>query len=213
MTDHGTAAYTLGQYNEVQIPILRALPKALEGTDPKQVIPVLQSRGEMLESALEKAIASVVKPMGETLMLTLWGQTTSVLELVELGNYGFSLKDLMTDERFPLHKHRPIQRKIELVKFTRSNYVQPLDILSEFTHRDLEQPTYEDALYFGILYPMEQTKHPVVFLHEPVWGPAGGLGILILTKLPTGGRFLNILIMDSHMEFPPSWVFPGIRKS
>lgn len=75
MENHGTATYTLGQYNEVQIPILRALPKALEGTDPKQVIPILQSHGEMLESALGKAIASVLKPTGETLTITLWGQT------------------------------------------------------------------------------------------------------------------------------------------
>ena len=208
MTDHGTAAYTLGQYNEVQVPILRALPKALEGTDPKQVIPVLQSNGEMLEHELAKAITSVLKPVGETFTLTLWGQTTSISELVELGNYYFFLKDWMTEGRFPLLKHRPVQRTIELVE----NRLQPFDIFSEFVQRNLERPTYEDALYFGIVYPWEKIKHPVVFLHEPVQGPSGELGVIALTKLPSYARFLNILVIESQMKFPPSCIFAGIRK-
>lgn len=213
MENHGTTTYTLGQYNEVQIAILRALPKALKGTDSNKIIPLLQSHDKMLEFALGKAIMSVLKPMGEILTLTLWGQATSVSELVELGGYGFSLKEWMTDERFPLHKHRPVQRTIELVELPKLNRPKPFDIFSEFERRNLERPTYEDALYFGILYPLEQTKHPVVFLHEPVMGPDGGLGILILTKFPAGHRFLNILVVGPHTEFPPHFVFPGICKS
>ncbi len=53
---HGTA--TLGQFAEVSAAITRALPKALTGFDPKEIIRRV-GNGEALERALHDALASL----------------------------------------------------------------------------------------------------------------------------------------------------------
>lgn len=53
---HGTA--TLGQFAEVSAAITRALPKALDGFDPKAIIQKV-GNGEALERALHTALASL----------------------------------------------------------------------------------------------------------------------------------------------------------
>ena len=58
MSKHGTA-YTLGQYNEVLAAVQRALPKALDGNDPKKLIPLLQQSGKMIEAGLAQLIRSL----------------------------------------------------------------------------------------------------------------------------------------------------------
>lgn len=65
MSQHGTA-YTLGQYNEVMVMVVRALPKALEGTDPKRIITCLQQHGEGLGRALNEALLSQTKEIAST---------------------------------------------------------------------------------------------------------------------------------------------------
>lgn len=68
MPKHGTA-YELGQYNEVLVAVTRALPKALDGTDPKIVIAGLENRGEALGLALHGAIIQVATTETEQIMI------------------------------------------------------------------------------------------------------------------------------------------------
>ena len=88
-------------------------------------------------------------------------------ELVAEGRHGWS-DDRITDERFPLQNHAPVNRTIELVEFRRmpTAYEQVAD---EFMRLGLECPTYEDALYFGIQHSEELKRlPPIAFPHQPV---------------------------------------------
>ena len=52
---------TLGQYNEILEAVIKALPRALEGKDPKEVIKSFQNKGEALEKALGESIQNFLK--------------------------------------------------------------------------------------------------------------------------------------------------------
>jgi hypothetical protein len=56
--DDGTA-YTFGQYNEVLVAVVKALPKALENTDPKKLLASLEGRGVVLEQLLGEALSLI----------------------------------------------------------------------------------------------------------------------------------------------------------
>lgn len=61
MGNRGTATeYNLGQYNEVLVSMTRALPKALEGTDPKLVIKAMQSGEAVVERGLANFLRSIL---------------------------------------------------------------------------------------------------------------------------------------------------------
>lgn len=128
-------------------------------------------------------------------------------ELVGQGKYDW-FNDWITDERFPIQKHAPLDRTIELVEFDHD----PSDdeVLEELRSRGLERPTYEDALYFGIRHPEEQRKHPVVFLHEPVLDPRGYRLVLVLSEF-AGERDLHLFLFDDGWN--RDCVFAGVRKS
>lgn len=127
-------------------------------------------------------------------------------ELARLGRYDDWSKDI-TDDRFPLAKHEPEERVIELIEF---NYdPTSKDVLREFAKRGLERPTAEDALCFGIQYPKEQVKRPIVFLHEPVLGPDSRRFVLILDGV-FGYRELALGWFDSHWF--RGCAFAAVRK-
>lgn len=52
--------FNLGQYNEVLVAVARALPKALEGMDPKSVITACSRQGEALSQLLKKGLDVLV---------------------------------------------------------------------------------------------------------------------------------------------------------
>ncbi|MDO8470349.1 MAG: hypothetical protein Q7S63_00015 [bacterium] len=137
--------------------------------------------------------------------LTLEG-SSKTSDLVKQGKYDWS-DDLIIDERFPIQEHAPLDRDIELFEFDHD----PSDgeVLEELKRRGLERPTYEDALYFGIKYPEEQRKRPIVFLHEPVRDPRGGLGVLVLGGL-AGLRYLRLDWLGDRWD--RDYVFAGVRK-
>lgn len=56
---HGTA-FTLNQYNEVEIAVIRVLPKALEGMGPKVLINALQNKSETLGRMLQEDFKKIV---------------------------------------------------------------------------------------------------------------------------------------------------------
>ena len=127
-------------------------------------------------------------------------------ELVKAGKYDWS-NDLITDKRFPLQPHAPVARKIGLVEcdFDPSSE----EALGEHQRHGLKRPTAEDALEFGKEYPEEQRKRPVVFLHEPVLGPDGDRGVLVLDE-DAGGRSLFLYWFGSRWR--RSFVFAGVRE-
>ncbi len=57
MREHGT---TLGQYSEVMVAIVQALPKALEGLNLKKVIKSLQNRGGEFSHLLREDVAELM---------------------------------------------------------------------------------------------------------------------------------------------------------
>lgn len=127
-------------------------------------------------------------------------------ELVQQGKYDWA-NEWITDERFPIQQHAPLDRTIELFELD----YDPSDdkVLEELRRRGLERPTYEDALYFGIKHPEEQRKHPIVFLHEPVRGPGGLLGVLVLRE---GAGFRGLDLGWFGYGWGRDGVFAGVRK-
>lgn len=126
-------------------------------------------------------------------------------ELVKRGKYDW-VNDSITDKLFPIEKHTPVSRVIELVKFNHNPTSE--EVLAEFERLGLERPTCEDAFIFGIAYPEEQRKHPVVFLHETV-RVGGGRCVLVLRERDHGRD------LDLHW-FDRGWrrfcVFAAARK-
>jgi hypothetical protein len=141
-------------------------------------------------------------------------------ELVAQGKYDWS-DNRITDERFPIQPHAPVQRVIELIKFDHDPSSE--EVLEEFERRGLERPTYEDALYFGIQHPDEQRKHHIVFLHEPVLGQYPILTlhetfqdhdsirlVFVLREAP-GRRYLEL---DPYVSrWSRRYVFAAVRPS
>lgn len=119
-------------------------------------------------------------------------------ELVRRGKYD-RVNALITDKRFPISKHAQRPRTIELVEFiydpdseeSEDVIIESEDALIEIERRGLEAPTTEDAFYFGIQYPDEQRKHPIVFLHGLVEHHRGFRYVLVL-RTCAGGRYLSL---------------------
>lgn len=134
----------------------------------------------------------------------------STSELVILGNYDF-VNGLITNGRFPIHKHDPTEREIELVEFDHDTTSR--DVLVEFGHLGLEQPTVEDALYFGIKYPDEQRKHTIAFLHGPGRGQDGLWNVLVLYSRPGCSKRQRCLDLNRHDRvWSRDCVFAGVRR-
>ena len=131
-------------------------------------------------------------------------------ELIRYGKYTWN-NNWITDWRFPLEKHAPMSRTIEIVEFDHDSDSE--EVLKEFGRCGLERPTYEDALYFGIQHPEEQKKHPIVFLHEPVLNLDGNFGVLALSE--DGGLWhlpLSYLVPKWIHISQASFVFASVRK-
>lgn len=141
----------------------------------------------------------------KTFSLLLEGNHTAS-ELIALGKYDWH-NDWITDERFPIVRHAPIQRTIEYVTFNRD--VETGEVLAGFGSRELDRPTYEDALYFGKKYPNEQRKHRIVWLHEPVLSPDGDRRVLMLYAID---RKRYLLLTWFGQLWDPYCVFPAVRK-
>ena len=102
----------------------------------------------------------------------------------------------LLDELFPIKTHAPISRTIKPISFSGRRMTSE-GVLAEFVHCGLERPTYEEALTFGIMYPEEQRKCPIIFLHEPVEIPqakndAGNYGVLVLSRNRENGRVVSL---------------------
>ena len=106
------------------------------------------------------------------------GDGRSTEALVAAGRYGYA-HSAVIGENFPArHDGGRRVRAIVLLAFDREVSVH--DVLAEAARRELQAPTYEDALYFGIEHPEAQREAPIVFLHEPWVGYFGRRDVLCL---------------------------------
>ena len=154
----GTASIS-GAYIEFQVAVLKALPRDIS----PDVALAWTLNGELLAHVLKDALSPSGKLASNSFSVTCEGAKAS--ELIRLGNYDWS-DDWITDERFPIERHEPVERMVEVVQLNHDPTSE--EVLEELKRRGLERPTYEDALYFGATYPEEQRKRPLVFFHEPV---------------------------------------------
>ncbi|KKU93873.1 MAG: hypothetical protein UY26_C0003G0021 [Candidatus Jorgensenbacteria bacterium GW2011_GWA1_48_13] len=134
-----------------------------------------------------------------------WGDQTAS-ELVRLGQYD-RVNDFVTDERFPLVRHDPEERVVELIKLANKSTSE--EVLRELEVRGLARPTAEDALYFGRKYLREQQKRPIVFLHEPVLVPGGDRVVLVLGGYASR-RNLDLLWFGYRWD--RFYAFAGVHK-
>lgn len=145
---------------------------------------VIAAKGNVLASRIVQLISGderqrVPVPgsrLVKTLTVTCEGNQLAS-ELRQRGQYDGS-NALITDDRFPITAHAPIQRQIDLLELEHDwSWDEGLAALAA---SNLDRPTHEDALYFGIYHPQEQRKQPIVFPHEPVRGPRGCPNVLVL---------------------------------
>lgn len=167
-------------------------------SDVLQVIKEKKNFADILLRGMVETISNIFK------IICKGSHTTS--ELIKLGKYYWG-NDWITDKRFPLEKHASTTRNIELVEFDHDPTSE--EVLEELTRRGLDKPTYEDALCFGIQHPEEQRKHPIVFLHNPVFDPFGNRGVLVLDE-HSGLRGLSLRWFD--YGWGRCCVFAGVGK-
>ena len=132
-------------------------------------------------------------------------------ELISMSGCDFS-DGLITDERFPLEKHAPVERVIELVEFDGDPTTE--EVLAEFERLGLRRPTTEEALYCGVEYLKEPgSKNYVVFLHEPVDNPRMSVAfresVLVLEEVD--GKW-HIELAEHDIKWRRHPAFAGVRK-
>lgn len=203
ITKHGTASQITGSYVEFQSAVLRALPRDI---DPDVALGWTQN-GEALARVLKNALTPG-KSFGKIFLITYDGQHKTS-ELVAFGKY-YQSNDRITDELFPIKKRTErMIRMIELIEL--GYYTTSEEVLAEFVRRGLELPTYEDALYFGIQYPEEQRRRPIVFLHEPVLSMGNRRYVLTLETVVDGER--SIFLCRFNTLWSSRSVFAAVCKS
>lgn len=199
-----SAAGWIGGFMDKLVSALRE-----RGVTDEQIHSLVTEGGEASVDKIADALAEMLVRCASTVygvfQLTLEGNATAS-ELVKRGQYNWH-NDWITDERFPIRSHDPMNRIVELVEFDHDPESE--EVLAEFARRGLERPTYEDALYFGVQCPEEQRKRPIVFLHEPVLDPDGDRRVLVLG----GGsdrRGLRLVWFGGRWD--RRYVFAGVRK-
>ena len=123
------------------------------------------------------------------------GRTTE--ELVEAGEYAYA-HSCVFSENFPARNvGGPRTREIVLLEFDRDLAAD--EAIEQAATLDLERPSYEDALYFGIEHPDVQRERPVVFLHDPWHGYFGRRDVLLLWS-NAGSRELGLEGFDDPLS-------------
>lgn len=172
MSKHGTAIYTLGQYNEVHVALTRALPRALEGTDPKQVIKAVQ-KGEALEQGLDKMIQLL---LGEKSSIEFYSVTVNygvkIETAVKRGHYDYANKNI-TSQNFPTKKKGKVERRIGLIPF--GSLTSGREALMQLDQMGYIPADLRGLLTFGENYPEVQREFPIVAFGSMWQGPDGGL--------------------------------------
>jgi hypothetical protein len=190
------------QLAELYAAVIRQCPRDIDATSAQGWIENQAALQRVLREAL---VPKDVGEAGNAFLIVCRGERAS--ELIRQGAYDWH-DDLITDKRFPIKSHAPVNRRIEFVEFDHAPTSE--EVLAEFRRSGLIRPTYEDALYFGIQHKDEQMKAPTVFLHEPVLGLFGGRSVLVLGGA-VGDRGLGLDWFDG--EWARYYRFAGVRES
>ena len=139
------------------------------------------------------------------------GDGRSTEELVEAGNYAWAHSQAVT-ANFPARQFG-MGGVREIVLLAAGRQVSTEEMISEAAGMDLERPTYEDALYFGVQHPQVQLDGPVAFLHEPWEGFYGPPGLLLpLEQRRTAGvgigRLRRPLVRRLSFRVPCAGLWP-----
>jgi len=113
----------------------------------------------------------------------------------------------ITDERFPIRKHAPVTRVLEMVHLDHPTTSR--EVRAEFVHRGLEWPTIEDALCILLTYP-EEPQQPTVFLWYPTVRVGNYRCVLVIRRDADG--VLCIELERAGREWPAICVFPGVVR-
>ncbi len=222
MPKHGTA-YTLGQYNEVLGAIQRALPRALEGTDPKILLPLLQKSGERVEGDLGKLLRSLSDPSS---VATLPAPFVSVRvqqrtfrvklnygEALEVkGATGFSYVNLnLTDANFKTVSGTGLS-ETDAIAVNFGEYVESSDAVSRLGELGLRVGIPKELADFSKAYPNSQelvSCLPLVALGDSWRDPDGRLNVVDLGGRASSRR-LDLYPWSSRWD--GDWWFLAFRK-
>ena len=146
-------------------------------------------------------IAQITK---DVFVLNVNGNRTTE-QILSVSNFIYT--DLrINDQDLPM---RPYQGSREIVLISMSDSFTYQDALIKLNKLGLEQPVYEDALFFGEQYPEKPFKFSVMFPHEPISGPNGRLDVMSLL-CDVGGRLYAL--NRTNTVWDSETLVAGVRK-
>lgn len=118
----------------------------------------------------------------------------SIRELVQSGNYGhvnFLVRQGVTKNRFTLQEEVPGDRQIVILGS--DDEVGSNDVLTAARKMGLVRPSMVDAFLIGEQNPEQQTKGPILFLHDPQYIWSGHVFYMMLdyNKKGRGVTFIS----------------------
>ena len=126
--------------------------------------------------------------------------------LVKEGAYNYSNPDINSG-RFSITSSE--ESEDELVAFKLDYNWTEEQGLAELAKRELDRPTYEHALQFGVQHPEVQREKWLVFLHSPVVGSDGRSCVAVLS----GGSGYRYLDLDGvRRKWGSNYWLVGVRK-
>lgn len=184
---HGTAStpWNFGQYNEVFVAVARALPQALQGTEPKQLLASLEGRGQELERALQQMFSSFVSttvvPADDEWFELKVDYRVDPAEVVHSAGYNPEGWKFLGPVRKGWETHR--------AKFVRLGWVQNLAEAEQRAgvqgYRLLGGHAREP---FKAKFPRPDGHGPVIFGGSQWRGPVGSPSVTCLSGLGDGWR-------------------------
>jgi len=186
MKTHGTVSkLESGQLAELASAIVRQLPH-VEGLG--EVAQGWIENGAALRKALRKALVPKALEFKEGIFPTKVNYDLSVESLVANGKYDWKNNDI-TSKSFPTTRQGVVALNLELVHL--NQVIISEEVLKELGKRGLRPAELHELLSFGIQYPNEQGKYPIVALGS-VWRGWGGLGFVSCLGGDGDGRFLGL---------------------
>jgi len=133
----------------------------------------------------------------------------TIEQVLAAGNYGevnFVIRSGV-HKKFLSMKGEPLgNRKIVLLE--PDDRIATCQLLEEARNQKLRRPTYADAFLFGELYPDEQNKGPIVFLHDPAYLWSGHSFYLVL-NVKNGRRAISLISVGDWWEYGHRFAFVG----
>ena len=155
---------------------------------------------------IKHVLESIQRLIEEIVFVVRLGGKKTTEMLVEAGAYTYANKDI-NSKRFPITPSE--ERDEEMVAFKLDYDWTETQGLAELAKRELDRPTYEHALLFGIQHPEVQREKWLVFIHSPVVGSRGFSCVVVLR----GDSDRRLLLLDDvRVEWDSHFWLVGVRK-